>query len=197
MPRVPYPLPEALDEEARRCLQGVPPINVLRMLSHSGPLLAGFGAFGRRVLYDLDLDPVLREMVIVRVGHLCKSAYELVQHERFIAELGVAPGKVAALASGAIHPAFSPLEKAVLAFVDDVITNVRAGDQTLADLAQHLPERQIIEIIMVAGCYRMLCMMLETCGVDIEEGGAAHSMSQKEWQARIEKTKEGEIRGTQ
>ena len=68
MPRIPYPAPDALDDDARRVLQDAPPINVLKMLSHSGPLLAGFGEFGRRILYSLDLDPVLREMVIVRVG---------------------------------------------------------------------------------------------------------------------------------
>jgi hypothetical protein len=61
MPRIPYPAPDALDDEARRVLQGAPPINVLKMLSYSGPLLAGFGEFGRRILYSLDLDPALRE----------------------------------------------------------------------------------------------------------------------------------------
>jgi hypothetical protein len=38
MPRIPYPAPESLDDEARRCMQGVPPINVLRM-QHKQPLL--------------------------------------------------------------------------------------------------------------------------------------------------------------
>jgi 4-carboxymuconolactone decarboxylase len=184
MPRIPYPSPDALDEEAQRCLKGVPPINVLRMLSHSGPLLAGFGAFGHRILYSLDLPPVLREMVIVRVGHLCKSAYELAQHERFIRELGVDATKIAALATGASHSVFSPLEKAVLAFTDDVVTHVKASDATLAEISRHLSHRKIVEVIMTAGCYRMLCMMLETCGVEIEEAGAAHTMTQAEWQKK-------------
>jgi alkylhydroperoxidase family enzyme len=191
MPRLPYPMPEQLDDEARRCLEGVPPINVLRMLSHSGPVLAGFGAFGHRILYSLDLDPVLREMVIVRVGHLCRCAYELVQHERFIAELGVPQDKIEALATGASAPEFSALEKAVLAFTDDVVVNVRASDASLAELRRHLPARQVIEVIMTAGCYRMLCMMLETTGVEIEEDGAAHSMTQDEWRARMPATPNG------
>ena len=155
MPRLPYPAPEQLDDEARHWLDKVPPINALRMLSHSGPVLAGYGAFGHRILYSLDLDPMLREMVIVRVGHLCRCAYELVQHERFIAELGVPHEKIAALSMGASSPAFSGLEKAVLAFTDDVVVNVRAGDATLEELRRHLPARQVVEVIMTAGCYRM------------------------------------------
>jgi hypothetical protein len=47
MPRIPYPSPEALDDEAQHILQGMRSSNVLRMLRHSGPLLAGFGEFGR------------------------------------------------------------------------------------------------------------------------------------------------------
>lgn len=185
MPRIPYPAPEALDDEARRWLEGVPAINVLRMLSHSGPLLAGFGAFGQRILYSLDLDPVLREMVILRVGHLSRCAYELAQHERFASELGIPAEKIAALAQGALHPVFDDVERAILAFTDDVTTNVRASDATLAEIGRHLPPRQIIEVIMTAGCYRMLCTMLETCGVEIEPGGDAHRLSQSDWQSRM------------
>lgn len=185
MPRIPYPSPESLDDEARRCLEGVPPINVLRMLSYSGPVLAGFGAFGHRILYSLELPPLLRELAIVRVGHLCRSAYELAQHERFIRELGMAPAKIAAIGGGAEHPAFSDVERAVLAFTDDVVTNVRAGDATLAEVSRHLPHRQVVELIMTAGCYRMLCMLLETTGVEIESGGDAHTLSQADWQQRV------------
>lgn len=184
MPRIPYPLPEALDDEARQCLQGMPSINVRRMLSHSGPVMTGFSAFGRRILYDLQIDPVLREIAIVRVGHLCRSKYELVQHERFIAELGVAPEKIRALAEGPGHPAFSPIERAVVAFTDNIVANVRASDKALADLRQHFSDQQVVELIMTIGCYQMLCMMLETCGVEIEDGGEAHRLTQADWQER-------------
>src|SRR5689334_23027394 len=97
MPRIPYPAPGQVDEQTRERLAGVPPLNVLRMLSHSGPVFAGFSVFGSRILHDTNLDPVLREMAIVRVGHLSKSAYELAQHNRFIADLGVSAERIAAL----------------------------------------------------------------------------------------------------
>lgn len=185
MARIPYPAPEALDAQARRILQAAPSINVLRMLSHSGPLLGGFGAFGQQVLYGLELDPLLREMAIVRVGHLSNCAYELAQHERFTADLGVSAAKILALQVGAADPLFDQRERDVLAFVDDVVLNVRANDATLAAVARHLPPRQIVELIMVAGCYRMLCMMLETCGVDIESPGEVPQLTQAQWQSQM------------
>lgn len=62
----------------------------------------------------------------------------------------------------------SDVERAVLAFTDDVVANIRASDQTLAGLRRYFSERQVVELIMDIGCYHMVCMMLETCGVEIE-----------------------------
>lgn len=186
MARIPYPQPELLDEEARKIMAGVPPINALRMLSHSGPVLAGFSAFGHRILYDLQIDPVLREMAIVRVGHLSHSAYELAQHNRFIADLGVSAEKIAALGTDIRHPAFTDAERALLAFTDDIVANVRASDAILSELRRHFSDRQVVELIMVVGCYRMLSTMLETCGVEIEAPGSVEQPDQKEWERRMD-----------
>jgi hypothetical protein len=79
-----------------------------------------------------------------------------------------------------------PVEKTVLAFTDDVVSNVRAGDATLAELQRYLPDKQIIEVIMIAGCYRMLCMLLESAGVEIESlDSDMHRLSQAQWRDRM------------
>ena len=125
-------------------------------------------------------------MVIVRVGHLCRCAYELAQHERFIAELGVVPEKIAALAVGASQEPLTTVERAVLDFTDDVVTKVRASDAALSELQRHLPDKQVVEVIMTAGCYRMLCMLLESSGVEIENPDSdAHRLSQAQWRERM------------
>ena len=60
------------------------------------------------------------------------------------------------------------------------------SDATLAELQRHLPPRQVVEVIMTAGSYRMLCMLLETSGVEIESPDSiAHRMSQAEWRDRM------------
>src|SRR6266852_2010560 len=84
------------------------------------------------LLYRCELDPVLRELAIVRVGRLSRAAYEVFQHERIAREVGVGEEKIAALRDATIEaPAFSDNEKAVLRFTDDVVRNVRASDKTL------------------------------------------------------------------
>ena len=91
---------------------------------------------GNALLYRCELDPVLRELAILRVGRLSRAAYEVFQHERIAREAGVTDDKIAALRDATIEaPAFSDNEKAVLRFADDVVRNVRASDKTLKAVA--------------------------------------------------------------
>jgi len=188
MPRIPYPRPDQIDDEARRWLEGVPPFNVMRMLSYSAPALTGILSFGQGTIYSTQIDPVLREVAIVRVGHLSRCAYELDAHNRWIAKLGFNAEKIKALEADIRHPAFTDAERAVLAFTDDIVNNVRASDTTLSELRRHLPDRQVIELILTVGCYRMVCMLLETTGVDIETADADQP-AWKEWESRIKMLK--------
>ena len=183
MPRIPYPQPEQLDEEARNMMAGIPPLHVFRMLSYSGPALAGFLEFGTRLVNSLKITSglqVITEIVTVRVAHLSGCAYELAQHERSIAALGVAPEKIAALRRGADQSALSNSERAAVAFTDDIVANVRASDQTLGEMRRYFSDRQVIELILLAGSYRMLAMMIETTGVDIEAQGEVEQLSTDE-----------------
>jgi hypothetical protein len=57
----------------------------------------------------------------------------------------------------------------------------------LAELQRSLPARQVIEVIMTAGSYRMLCMLLETGGVEIETPDSdAPRLTQAEWRQRLQ-----------
>jgi alkylhydroperoxidase family enzyme len=53
-------------------------------------------------------------------------------------------------------------------FTDDVVANVRAGDDTFAPLLEQLTVRELQELVMTIGCYMAVSRFLETFGVDIE-----------------------------
>src|SRR3546814_16178049 len=92
---------------------------------------------GNALLQKSALDPVLREMAIVRVGHLARAGYEVYQHERISARVGMPAEKIAALKDGADSPVFDDLEKLVLRFTDEVVRNVKASDETFRALNAH------------------------------------------------------------
>ena len=132
---------------------------------------ASLVALGNALLHRCELDPGLRELAILRVGRLSRTAYEVFQHERIAREVGVAEEKIAALRDATIEAAaFTDNEKAVLRYTDDVVRNVRASDKTLKAVQGLLTPGALVELTLTIGYYMMVCLFLESTGVDGEDG---------------------------
>jgi 4-carboxymuconolactone decarboxylase len=170
MPRIAYCDPSKLSEEARRVL-GDRPANVSRMLAvASEPVFLYLHELAHTFINGSPLPPRLREVAILRVGYLSNSAYEVFQHEALARHVGLSDAQIAAIRAGdASAPALGEAEAAVLAFVDDLVKNVRAGDATLAAVRRHLDDAQLVDLILVSGAYMMISRLLETTGVEREE----------------------------
>src|SRR5262249_16951135 len=132
MPRIPYFDVESASGRHAEFLEKLKPhVNIYRMLANSESGIKGFTRMGNALLHRSELDPVLREIAILRVGRLSRAAYEVFQHERIAREAGVAEEKIAALRDATIEaPAFTDQEKAVLRFTDEVVRNIKATDRT-------------------------------------------------------------------
>ena len=173
MARMPYPDRATLQPETQDLLGKLPPLNIFRMMAGGEGLLAAFVRLGNHLLFKSRLDPVLREIAIIRVGVLSKARYEVFQHERIAREAGVAEEKIAALRDATIEaPAFTDNEKAVLRYTDDVVRNVKASDKTLKAVQAFLTPGAVVELTLTIGYYMMVCRLLETTGVEGEEGQA-------------------------
>lgn len=169
MARIPYFDPAEATGRAKDWYGRLPPLNIFRMMGHSGELLDGFVRLGNQILAFTKLDPVLREIAIVRVGVLSKATYEVFQHERISRQVGMSDEKIRAIHEGSEAAAFSELEKMVMRFTDDVVTNVRASDATFAPLAARLSHQEMQELTITIGYYMMVSRFLETFDVDIED----------------------------
>jgi len=174
MPRIPYYEVESATGKHAEFLDKLKPhLNIYRMLANSEAGLKGFVRMGNALLFRCELDAQLRELAILRVGRLSRAAYEVFQHERIAREAGVADDKIAALRDATIEaPAFSDNEKAVLRFTDDVVRNVRASDKNLKAVQAFLSQGAVVELTLTVGYYMMVCRLLETTGVDGEDGQA-------------------------
>jgi 4-carboxymuconolactone decarboxylase len=172
MPRIPYPDPAGLTAETRGILGQMQPLNIFRMMAGGEGLLRAFSRMGNYLLFRTKLDPTLREIAIIRVGVLSRAAYELHQHEQIGRALGMSEAMIAAIHAGPDDSALTPLQAQVVRFVDDVVTNVRAGDATFRPLAQALSLQELQELTMVIGYYMMVSRYLETFDVEIEQTSA-------------------------
>lgn len=169
MPRLPYPDPAALPEANAKLLEGLPRLNIFRMLAGSGPSFVPFMSLINAYLNEGILDAELRELVILRVGHICGSAYELHQHIRVSRNLGLSEKRIGAANGKLPSPEFTEAENAALALADDLVARVKA-DRTLFEKArQHLGDSGVQELVIVVGVYLLVCRYLETLEIEIED----------------------------
>lgn len=173
MPRIPYAdIAKASPEVQKLYGRLNSPLNIYRMLVHADSAMYGYLKMGNALLFKGALDPVLREMVILRVGHLCQAPYEIFQHENISRQLAMAEAKLQALKEGPAAPVFNDLERLVLTFTDEVVRNVRASEATMAALRAQFSTRQIAELVLTVGFYQMTCAFLENMGVELEPPGS-------------------------
>jgi len=170
MARLPYPDPGELSADTQAYLAKLPPLNIFRMLAGGEGLLPAFSRFGNHLLYKSALDPVLREIAIVRVGVLSGAGYEVHQHEAISRQLGMSDELIAGLHEGPAAAVFDDAQRDVMRFTDDVVANVRASDDTFDALQARLPARELQELTVTIGFYMAVSRYLETFGIDIEDG---------------------------
>ncbi len=169
MTRIPYPDPAKQSAAVRAVLERAP-INIMKMVSNaSEPVFNGFGQFSGAFYQPSDLDPMLREVAILRVGYLSKSAYEVFHHEGLGRQIGLSDAQIDAIRAGKSASVLTPAQQAVMAFADDVIVNVRAGDATLAAARQYLSDQALVDLILVIGLYMTVSRLLETAGVELDQ----------------------------
>jgi alkylhydroperoxidase family enzyme len=168
MPRIPYPDTATLAPEAKEALDKLGPLNIFKMMAGGGGLLPAFTRMGTYLLFKTKLDPILREIAIIRVGVLSKASYEVYQHERIGRDLGMSDALIAAVHQGPDAEALTALQRLVMLYTDDVVRNVRAGDGTFRPLQQHLSVQELQELTIIIGYYMMVSRFLETFDVDIE-----------------------------
>lgn len=168
MARLPFFDREAFPAGIAELVKSRPPLNLYRVLPHSVPTARGFLALGRAILNESALDPCLRELVILRVGALSKAAYEIHQHRRVAASVGLRAQSIAAALQEVDESCLSPFEQQVLRFTDAVVWQVKAPEFLYQPVADKLGPAGICELLHTIGFYMLVSRFLENLEVDIE-----------------------------
>ncbi len=156
--------PELAEELAKRA-----PANLYRMLANGGSAALGYLKMGSEMRFDAALDPLVRELIILRTGSLCGSAYELDHHERIAAGLGMAQDKIrAAVDAGASADVFDAFEAAVLRFTEEVVVDGKASEAAFTALAEHYSAEELIETTLLIGFYMLTSRFLQTFDIDLD-----------------------------
>jgi alkylhydroperoxidase family enzyme len=148
---------------------GRPVANVYRTYAQHPALYAPRQVLSEYIRTRSTLSPRVREMLILRIGYLCQSAYEWAAHARAGRAAGLSADEIQRIAKG---PAagWSPEDATLLRAVDELFDDDRLTRDTTAALLVRFDRRQLLDILITVGGYRMVSMSLNTFGVPPEPG---------------------------
>jgi alkylhydroperoxidase family enzyme len=109
-----------------------------------------------------------KELVILRVGHLRGSEYELQQHRRLARSRGLDAVTQDRIFAGPDSAGLTDRQRALLRAVDEFVIDREMSDQTYAALSDHLSTQQVIEFCALAGHYDTIAAILATLRVPMD-----------------------------
>ena len=144
--------------------------NIYNTLGHNPQALEAFVAWGGYVLRRSSLPAREREIVILRVGWLCKAGYEWAQHRRLGQQAGLTDEEITRVKNTAIVKEWSEQDRALLMATDELHRDYFISDNTWNALHVFFNEKQCMDLVFTVGNYTQVCMMLNTFGVQLDEG---------------------------
>ena len=145
-------------------------LNIFRTLAHAPEALTAFLAWGSYILSKKNaLPPRERELVILRTGFLCGAGYEWTQHVEIGLRAGLTRDEIEKL-KGNIDECWPAADDALLSACDDLHRDQFITDKTWAALKAHFTDKQCMDLVFTAGQYTQVSMMLNTFGVQLDEG---------------------------
>jgi alkylhydroperoxidase family enzyme len=168
MARIPYADLDKASPEVREMLGRLPArANIFNMMAHAETCVKPVMKLGGTMLGKLKLDPKLRELCLLMAVKLEGGEYEWGQHVPIARELGCTDAQIAAIEDDDdTASCFDAREQAALRFTREVVLDVRASDEALAAARKQLSDREVVELILLAGFYIMLARLTETLDVE-------------------------------
>src|SRR3954471_4373554 len=103
-------------------------LNVLGTLAQHPALTRAFHTLNGHVLFASTLSPRQRELLVLRVASVRRARYEWQQHGVRAGDPGLDRDEIARITQGPEAPGWSPLERAMLAAVEELLADARVTD---------------------------------------------------------------------
>ncbi|MGA9794400.1 MAG: carboxymuconolactone decarboxylase family protein [Rhizomicrobium sp.] len=139
--------------------------NVFRTIARHPDLMKRWLPFVRHILFKSTLSPREREILILRIGWLCRSEYEWAQHVRGGKRAGLDDREIACVMAGS---GLSAREDLLVRAASELHAKARVSEVTWRALSQHYAQAQMMDIVFTVGQYAMISMALNSFGVEVD-----------------------------
>ena len=146
------------------------PLNIFGTLGKHPKLLKRFNLLGGFLLNKGLVPPRERELVILRVGANARAEYEFGQHTVIGRACGLTDDEIVGLTRPVDRHPWTADDRALIALADDLHEDDCVTDATWVALAARWDDAQLIELLVVAGFYRLVSGFLNSTGVQLDAG---------------------------
>ncbi len=152
----------------------VEPLKLFRTLNIHEELASRMRPLGAGILGHGKVEPRQREIVIHRTCARVGAEYEWGVHVLAYGKpLGLSDEQIAATVHGERDdPAWDEADAALIALADELHDTATVSDALWAELATRFDDEQLLELLVIAGWYRLLSYVINAVGVEREPWAA-------------------------
>ena len=146
-------------------------VNLYRILAHSPRATRSINTLARYLRDGSQLDARLREMAILQVGYLMRSAYTFSHHVRIGRNYDLSDDDIRAVAEEtAGRPTnLEPLAKTVLQAAREMTQGKAIAAETFASLRETLGNERVTDLVITISFYIGLVCLEESLDLDVED----------------------------
>lgn len=145
-------------------------LNVMKTMARYKKLFTRWQVFANHVLFKSSMPTREKEILILRIGWLCRSEYEWGQHTLIGKDAGLTDEEIERIAKGPDAPGWSDVDRLLLVATDELHADAFMSDETWNALSEHFGVEQMMDIVFAVGQYNLVSMALNTFGVQLDEG---------------------------
>ena len=129
-----------------------------------------FFDMGDRVRFHMSVPDKLKELAITLTARYWGAQYEWLAHRRAAVQAGLSEEKVKAIAEGRRPVGMSADEEAVYNFITELFKTRQSSDATFAAVKNVAGERGVVDLIVSAGYYQVVSMLMNTDRLPVNAG---------------------------
>lgn len=136
-------------------------------LAHAPDVLVGWSELSDALRYRSSLSPLLRELVILRLGQLGRAPYVWAYHRALALEAGATEEQLLELSRWRASSGFAPELRAALAFAE-AGAGGEVGAAAFAEATAGRSPQEVVELSVLVGFYAGVVRVLGTLEIEID-----------------------------
>ena len=136
---------------------------------YSPEMCGSFLALQKMEEEQTSLSKRARQVVILTVGSVWKSPYELYAHSAVAAKAGLSAQQIDSLAAGHAPEGLSTYELAAQRFTDQLVSKYTVDGDIYTAAHEVLGDRGLVEMLVLIGCDLSVCALLNAFTVPVPD----------------------------